>query len=58
MFQNDMDVYMLQDEIVSCSKNCFIIGSLSLKSFMSNYVMLSFSGLCFEWVLVVYVSVD
>jgi hypothetical protein len=53
-----MDVDMIQDVIVSCSRNYFIIGSLSLNSFMSNYVMLGFSGLCFEWVLMVYVLVD
>jgi hypothetical protein len=35
---------MLQDEIVSCFGNYFILGSLTLNSF---------SGLCFEWVLVV-----
>jgi hypothetical protein len=44
MFQSDLDIDMLQDEIVSCSENCFILGSLILNSF---------SGLCFEWDLVV-----
>jgi hypothetical protein len=37
-------VDMLQDEIVSCVGNYFIMGSLTLNSL---------SGLCFEWVLVV-----
>jgi hypothetical protein len=44
MFQSDLDMDMLQDEIVSCSKDCFIVGSLILNSFMSNYVMLGFGG--------------
>jgi hypothetical protein len=44
MFQSDPDVDMLQDEIVSCSGDCFIMGSLTLNSFMSNYVMLGFNG--------------
>jgi hypothetical protein len=44
MFQSDLDMDMLQDEIVSCFGNCFIVGSLSLNSFMSNYVMLDLSG--------------
>jgi len=49
MFQNDLDV-----EIVSCFEDCFIMASLTLNSFMFNYVMLGFNGLCFEWVLVDY----
>jgi hypothetical protein len=28
MFQNDLDVDMFQDEIVSCFGDCFIMGSL------------------------------
>jgi len=44
MFQSDLDVDMLQDEIVSCIRDYFIMGSLPLNSL---------SGLCFEWVLVV-----
>ncbi len=44
VFQSDMDVDMLQDEIVSCSGDCFIMGSLTLNSF---------NGLCFKWVWVV-----
>jgi hypothetical protein len=44
MFQSDLDVDMLQDEIMSCFKDCFIMGSLILNSF---------NGLCFEWVSMV-----
>ncbi len=44
LFQSDLDMNMLQDEIVSCAGNYFIMGSLTLNSL---------SGLCFEWVLVV-----
>jgi hypothetical protein len=50
MFQSDLDMDMLQDEIVSCSGYCFIMGSLTLNSFMSNYVMLGFNGRTrFQW---------
>jgi hypothetical protein len=44
MFQSDSDMDMLQDEIVSCFGDCFIMGSLTLNSFMSNYVKLGFNG--------------
>jgi hypothetical protein len=45
MFQNDLDV-----EIMFCFEDYFIMGSLSLNSFMSNYVMLGFSGqIKFQW---------
>jgi hypothetical protein len=39
MFQIYLDV-----EIVSCFEDCFIMGSLALNSFMSNYVLLGFNG--------------
>jgi hypothetical protein len=44
MFQSDLDMDMLQDEIVSCFGDCFIMGSLNLNFCMFNYVMLGFSG--------------
>jgi hypothetical protein len=44
MFQNDLDVDMLQNEITSCFRNWFIVWSLILNSF---------NGLCFKWVYVV-----
>ncbi len=62
MFQSDLHMDMLHDEIVSCYGYCFIMGSLTLISFSGLYfewismVELSFSGLCFEWVSIVYVS--
>ncbi len=40
MFQNDIDINMFQNEIVSCSGDYFIMGSPNLNSFMSNYDML------------------
>jgi len=59
MFQNDLDVDMFQDEIVSCFGDCFILASLTLNYFNGLcfkwvwMVELNFSCLCFEWVLVV-----
>ncbi len=44
MFESDLDMDMLQDEIVSRSENCFIL------------ILNSFNGLCFEWVSVVKLS--
>jgi hypothetical protein len=45
MFQSDLDV-----EIMSYFEDCFIMGSLTLNSFMSNYVMLGFNGRTkFQW---------
>jgi hypothetical protein len=59
MFQSDLDIDMLQDEIVSCFKNCFILRSLILNSFSGlcfewdSVVDLGFNGLCLKWVSVV-----
>jgi hypothetical protein len=62
MFQNDRDVDMLQDEIMSCFRDWFIVWSLTLSSFSGlcfewvSLAKLCFNGLCFEWVYVVKLS--